>query len=211
MTTCIRILLADDHAVVLKGVRQVLALADDFEVVGEALNGADTLDMVRTRPADLLICDISMPGTHGVDLLRRIRETHARLPVLMFTMHADNHLAMRLLQAGANGYLTKDCEPEELISAVRRTARGRRYVDPGLAATLLLSPPDDKPPHTRLSNRELEVLTLLSGGATVTAIARDLRLSAKTVSTHKSRLMQKLGLESGTDLVRYAMQHGLIR
>jgi len=210
MPSATRVLLADDHRVVLKGVRQVLALADDIEVVGECLDGWQALARVRDTPADVLVSDVGMPGPHGVELVRRVREAQPRLPVLMFTMHADKQLATRLLRAGAAGYLTKDCEPEELIAAVRRTARGQRYVDPEISARMLLEAADGAPPHARLSNRELEVLTLLARGRTVTGIAQELRLSVKTVSTHKARLMQKLQIESGAELVRYALQHQIV-
>lgn len=207
----IRVLLADDHSVVLEGVRRVLALADDLEVVGEARDGWALLKLVRSVQADLLLSDLGMPGPHGVELVRRLREVQPRLPVLVFTMHADNQLATRVLKAGASGYLTKDCEPGELIAAIRRTARGQRYIDPGVSGRLLLDTAGDQPPHAVLSNREYQVLARLAGGASVTAIASELNLSAKTISTHKARLMLKLGLASGADIVRYALAHGLIR
>lgn len=207
----IRILLADDHSVVREGVRRVLALDEDLEVVGEAADGWDLLALVRATPADLLITDLGMPGPNGVELVRRLHETQPRLPLLAFTMHADNQLATRVLRAGANGYLTKDSEPGELIAAIRRITRGQRYVDPGVSGRLLLDARGEDPPHAALSNRELQVLTLLANGATVTAIAQELKLSVKTVSTHKSRLMLKLSLGSSAELVRYALAHGLVR
>lgn len=206
----IRILLADDHSVVREGVRRVLALAEDFEVAGEAADGWDLLALARTTPADLLITDLGMPGPHGIELIKRLREALPRLPILAFTMHADNQLATRVMRAGANGYLTKDSEPGELIAAVRRIARGQRYVDPGVSGRLLLDAQGNEPPHASLSNRELQVLTMLANGSTVTAIARELNLSVKTVSTHKSRLMGKLALASSAELVRYALAHGLV-
>ncbi|MDX5445922.1 MAG: response regulator transcription factor [Zoogloeaceae bacterium] len=207
----IRLLLADDHSVVREGVRRVLALAEDFEVVGEAADGWDLLALARTTPADLLVTDLSMPGPHGVELIKRLREALPRLPILAFTMHADNQLATRVLRAGAKGYLTKDSEPGELIAAIRRIVRGQRYVDPGVSGRLLLDTQGNDPPHAALSNREFQVLTLLASGSTVTAIARELKLSVKTISTHKARLMLKLGLSSGAELVRYALGHGLVR
>lgn len=207
----IRILLADDHSVVREGVRRVLALAEDFAVVGEAADGWDLLAMARALPADLLITDLGMPGPHGIELIKRLREALPRLPILAFTMHADNQLALRVLRAGANGYLTKDSEPGELIAAVRRIARGQRYVDPGVSGRLLLDTQGNEPPHAALSNRELQVLTMLGNGLTVTAIGRELNLSVKTVSTHKARLMIKLALSSSAELVRYALSHGLVK
>ncbi|MDX5364749.1 MAG: response regulator transcription factor [Pseudazoarcus pumilus] len=207
----IRVLLADDHSVVREGVRRVLALADDLEIAGEAADGWEALALARSTPADLLITDLGMPGPHGVELIKRLREALPRLPILAFTMHADNQLATRVLRVGANGYLTKDSEPGELIAAVRRIARGQRYIDPGMSGRLLFDAQGSEPPHAALSNRELQVLTMLANGMTVTAIAQELSLSVKTVSTHKTRLMVKLALSSSADLVRYALAHGLVR
>lgn len=208
----VRILIADDHAVVRKGICQVLALASDFEVVAEARDGREVIEHLRAGGVDLLIVDMSMPGPHGVDLLTRIRAEHPVLPILVLTMCGEVQVAARALKAGANGYLTKDCEPEVLIAAARRVAAGGRYIDPALAEKLVFEmviASGRHAPHEILSNREHEVLVGIASGQSLNDIAEALHVSAKTVSTHKARLMQKLGASSTVELVRYALQHGL--
>ena len=206
------LLIADDHAVVRQGLRQLLGLAPEISVAGEAKNGWEVLEQVRGGDFDLLLLDMTMPGPSGVELIRRVREAAPRLPILVLTMHGESQVAARALKAGAVGYLTKDSEPEQLIAAIRAVVGGARYLAPDLAARMAfdaLAGPDATPAQV-LSEREYEVFLLLARGHGVNDIADQLHLSAKTVSTHKSRLMQKLGLESLSQLVRLALDHHLV-
>lgn len=207
----IRILIADDHAIVRQGVRQVLAFAPDLEVVAEARDGWEVVEHLRRGGIDLLITDMSMPGPHGVDLVKRVKDEHPRLPVMVLTMHGEAQITARVLKAGAAGYLTKDSEPEVLIAAARKVAAGGRHIDPALAEKLVFetSLAGEQRPHELLSNREYEVLVRIARGESLNDIAESLHISAKTISTHKARLMQKLNLHSTAELVRYALQNGL--
>lgn len=208
----IRLLIADDHAIVRSGLKQVFALAPDLEVVGEAVNGNEVLENLRRQLPDLLLLDLNMPGLSGPDLIARIKAHWARLPILVLSMHNEAQVASRVLKAGANGYVTKDSEMDVLLGAIRRVAGGGKFIAPALAEKLVfdLTLGDDRPAHHALSDRELEVFRLLVAGKGVNDIAEQLCISNKTVSTHKTRLMEKLNLESTADLVRYAMQHGLL-
>jgi len=208
----IRLLLADDHAIVRSGLRQLLSLASDLRVIGEAVDGAGVLEALRREPPDLLLLDINMPGLSGADLIVRIRGHWPVLPVLVLSMHNEPQVAARVLKAGANGYVTKDAELDLLLGAIRRVAGGGRYIVPELAEKLVFDQTlaGGPPPHTQLSGRELEVLRLLVAGKGVNEIAAQLFISNKTVSTHKTRLLEKLNLGGTAELVRYAMQHGLL-
>ncbi|MFZ5484171.1 MAG: response regulator [Pseudomonadota bacterium] len=206
------LLIADDHAVVRQGLRQLLGLASEIKVTGEAKNGWEVLDQVREGRFDLVLLDMTMPGPSGVELIRRVRESAPRLPILVLTMHGESQVAARALKAGAAGYLTKDSEPEQLIAAIRAVVGGGRYLAPDLAARMAFDAlaEADAAPVQVLSEREYEIFLLLARGHGVNDIADRLHLSAKTVSTHKSRLMQKLGLESLSQLVRLALDHHLV-
>ena len=207
----IRVLIADDHAIVRQGLRQVLALAPDLELAGEAKDGWEVIDKVRSDHLNLLLLDMTMPGPNGVELIKRVREEAPRLPILVLSMHGESQIAGRAIKAGAAGYLTKDSEPETLISAIRQVAGGAHYIDPAVAARLLFDakPDDTEQPHLALSDREYQVFLLLVQGRGINEIGDALHLSAKTVSTHKFRLMQKLGMDNISDLVRYALKHQL--
>lgn len=208
----IRILIADDHAVVRQGVRQMLSLAPEFEVVDEAKNGWEVIDRIRLGGLDLLLLDMTMPGPSGVELVKRVQDEAPRLPILILTMHGDSPIAARALKAGAAGYLTKDSEPELLIAAVRQVAAGGRYIAPELASRLVfdnIAAPEETP-RKKLSEREYQVFLMLARGRGINDIAEELHLSAKTVSTHKFRLMQKLGLDTISELVRLALNHNLL-
>lgn len=207
----IRVLIADDHAIVRQGLRQVLALAPDLELAGEAKDGWEVIDKVRSDHLNLLLLDMTMPGPNGVELIKRVREEAPRLPILVLSMHGESQIAGRAIKAGAAGYLTKDSEPETLISAIRQVAGGAHYIDPAVAARLLFDakPDDTEEPHLALSDREYQVFLLLVQGRGINEIGDALHLSAKTVSTHKFRLMQKLGMDNISDLVRYALKHRL--
>lgn len=208
----IRLFMADDHAIVRGGLKQIFALAPDLQVVGEAVNGGEVLDALRQQTFDLLLLDMNMPGVSGIDLIARVRAQRADLPILVLSMHNELQVAARVLKAGANGYITKDSEPESLLAAIRKVAGGGKYIDPELAQQMVFndSTLDERPPHELLSDREREVLRLLIAGKGVNEIAEQLCISNKTVSTHKVRLMEKMHLASMADLMRYAMQNGLL-
>jgi DNA-binding NarL/FixJ family response regulator len=208
----IRILIADDHAVVRQGLRQLLSLAPEFVVAGEARNGWEVIDRVRQGELDLLLLDMTMPGPSGVDLVKRVQDEAPRLPILVLSMHGESQVAGRALKAGAAGYLTKDCEPEELLGAIRQVAGGGRYIAPDLASRLVFESIAEPgaTPEKLLSEREYQIFLMLARGRGINDIAEDLHLSAKTVSTHKFRLMQKLGLDSISQLVRLALSHNLL-
>ncbi len=207
----IRVLIADDHGIVRQGIRQLLANAGDFAILAEASNGWETVDKVRNVPVDLLILDISMPGPSGVELIKRVKNESPKTPVLILSMHGESQIAARALKAGAAGYVTKDSEPSVIVAAARKVAAGGRYLDAALAEKLVFEGVDgDLKPHEKLSQREYQVFLLIAQGRSVNDIAALLHLSAKTVSTHKTRLMQKMALSSTADIVRYALTHGLI-
>lgn len=207
----IRILIGDDHAIVRQGLRQVLALIPEVELVGEARNGWEVIELARACSPSLLLLDMNMPGPNGVELIKRMREEAPRLPILVLSMHGESQIAGRAIKSGAAGYLTKDSEPETLVFAIRQVASGGHYIEPAIAERLLFqpSPKDTVEPHTTLSDREYQVFLMLVQGRSVNEIADELHLSAKTISTHKTRLLKKLGLDNLSDLVRYALKHDL--
>ncbi|MDX9995525.1 MAG: response regulator transcription factor [Rhodocyclaceae bacterium] len=209
----IRIVIADDHAIVRQGLRQLLAITPDLELAGEAKDGWEVLERVRSGGFDLLLTDLSMPGPNGVDLVKRVHDEAPRLPVLVLSMHDEAQIATRAIKAGARGYLTKDSEPETLLAAIRKVSSGGHYIDSELASRLVFgqeAASDGEVPHACLSDREYQVFLQLARGESINDIAAALHLSAKTVSTHKFRLMQKMQFESLSDLVRYALRHALI-
>jgi len=207
-----RILIADDHAVVREGVKRLLAAVDNGLVVGEASNGQELLAKSAAETWDVVLLDISMPGRNGLDVLRQLKSTCPLLPILVFSMHPEQQYAMRAFKSGAAGYLTKESIPEELVTAIHKVMQGGRYVSPAMAAYLVdeVARPTDAPPHSYLSDRELQVLCLLASGKTVTQIAAELSLSVKTVSTHRSRMLEKMRLKTNAELIRYAIWHQLI-
>ena len=207
----IRILVADDHAVVRRGLRHIFAMSPDVVIAAEAVDGKDAVEKLRTTPVDVLLMDISMPDTDAVDLLRRVKAEHPGLSVLVHSMHAESSVASRMLKAGASGYITKDSEPEQLIGALRKIASGGRYIGPELAESLAFGDGAGKAPHELLSDRESQVFIQLASGKTLKAIARDLNLSPKTASTYKTRVMQKLKVASDAELIRYAVAHLLVK
>jgi DNA-binding NarL/FixJ family response regulator len=207
----IRLLIADDHAILRSGLRQLFSIAGDITVVGEAEDGAQVLDLVRRQEFDMVLLDLAMPGTSGTDLIARLTERYPRLPILVLSMHNEPQIAERALRAGAAGYITKDSDAVSLLAAVRKVAGGGRFVAPKIAEQLVFRAmdTDPRPPHERLSDRELSIMQLLVHGDAVNDIAETLAISAKTVSTHKTRLLQKMGLRNRTELVRYAITHKL--
>jgi DNA-binding NarL/FixJ family response regulator len=209
----IRIAIVDDHAVVRAGLRQYFADQIDFSVVAEACNGREALDIVRKGGVDVVLLDISMPDQSGVDALAAIRARAPELPVLILSGYAEEHYATTLLRQGASGYLNKDCDPEEIVRAIRTVARGRKYITAGVAERLAdgLGGGGDKALHEQLSERELQVFLRLAQGETIGHMAESLSLSVKTVSTYRTRVMEKMGLASNSDLTYYALKNGLIK
>jgi len=208
----IRVLIADDHAVVRRGVRMVLEDTARIEVVAEAATGAEALDRARKERIDVAVLDLSMPGPGGLEVLRQLKEEHPHLPVLILTMHPEDQYAVRAFRAGASGYLTKQSIPEELIKAVETIASGRRYITPSVADALASEVHHDstKLPHEQLSDREYQVLLLIAAGKTVGEIAEQLRLSPKTVSTYRARVLEKMQLNTSAELTHYAFSHKLV-
>jgi two-component system invasion response regulator UvrY len=210
----IKVAIVDDHAIVRAGLKQFLAEQMDLQVVGEASNGREALDLVRAGNLDVLIMDVSMPDHNGVDALAAIKARAPELPVLILSAYPEAHYATPLLKQGASGYLNKECDPQEIVSAVRTLARGRRYITPAVAELLadqLGGGKHDGPLHEQLSEREFQVFLRLSKGETIGAIAESLSLSVKTVSTYRTRVMEKMKLESNSDLTYYALKNGLIQ
>lgn len=207
----IRVLVADDHAVVRRGLSHIFAMSPDIVIAAEAVDGREVLEKLRTTPVEVLLMDISMPDTDAVDLVKRVKADHPGVAVLVHSMHAETPIASRMLKAGASGYITKDSEPEQLIAALRRVASGGRYIGPELAEQLAFGDGGGRPLHELLSERESQVFVMLASGKTLKAIARELRLSPKTASTYKTRIMQKLKVGSDAELVRYAVAHHLVK
>lgn len=208
----IRILVADDHHVVRHGLRQVFALDSDMDVVSEAKDAWETIEQVEAGGYDLIVLDLSMPGPGGLHLIERIKSTDPAARVLVLSMHADSQIAARAIKAGAKGYLTKDSEAHVIISAARQVSRGANFIDPSLATKMIFSSdarPSDGGNHN-LTNREFEVFLALVRGQSLGDIAAQLGLSVKTISTHKFRLMRKLGFTTMSELVRYAVRSGLV-
>jgi len=206
----IRVLIADDHAVVRHGVKQILQDTREMVVAGEAVNGQEVLEKVRAGAWDVLILDISMPGYNGLDILKELERVRPDLPVLVLSMHPEDQFAMRALKAGASGYLTKDSAPDELVKAIHKVVSGGKYVSPSLAEKLAYGQGVDKLPHETLSDREFQVLRLIAAGKSVKEIAVELALSVKTISTYRVRLLQKMNLATTAELIRYAIQRHLV-
>jgi DNA-binding NarL/FixJ family response regulator len=207
----IRVVIADDHQILREGLKQLLAAASDFEVVGEARDGFEALKLVRENDFDVLLLDLSMPGRSGMELIRQVKGEKPKLRVLVLSMHAEHQYAVRAVKAGASGYLTKDSAATQLVAAIRKVASGGAFISAEVAERIALSamPHAEGPPHESLSDREYQVFQLLVSGKSVSDIAADLNLSVKTVSTHKARLMEKLSLANQTELLRYAIKHRL--
>lgn len=208
----IRVLLADDHAIVRQGLCRVLTLTPDIEVAGEVSDGWQLLNYLENQRADLLLMDMSMPGPCGVDLINKLHTLWPELPLLVFSMYSDSHLAANAIKAGAKGYITKDSDPDMILSAIRHCAAGSLYLHPELGAKLMLQEPEAPRPelHRNLSGREYQIFLLLVKGLPLSEIGETLHISPKTVSTHKFRIMQKLSMKSISELVRYAVRFQLI-
>jgi DNA-binding NarL/FixJ family response regulator len=206
----INLLLADDHTILRNGLKHFFATRDDLSVGGEASSAQEVLDILRSQAFDLLLLDLNMPGISGLDLLKRLHSLYPQLPILILSMHKESEIVSRALKLGASGYLTKTSEPEILLSAIQKVSRGGKFIDPTLVDAMVFEQSSDESPYRILSDRELQVLQLLAAGKHGCDIARQLKLSEKTVSTHKTRMMQKLGIDNTVELIRYAMRHDIV-
>jgi DNA-binding NarL/FixJ family response regulator len=208
----IRVLIADDHPLIRRGLRDLLEAEGNMRVAAEASNAAEVLEKVRKEPFDIVIMDITMPGRTGLDALRDLKKEFPKLPVLMLSIHPEDQYAIRAIKAGAAGYLTKESAPEELVNAIEKVISGGRYVSTHLAQRMAeeLGGLAGREPHELLSDREFEVLCLIGQGQSVTQIADRMSLSVKTVSTYRARILEKTGLKSTADLIRYALEHNLV-
>jgi DNA-binding NarL/FixJ family response regulator len=208
----VEVLVVDDHAIIRDGLKKILADTDDLIVAGEAANGSVALEKVTEREWGMVILDISMPGRNGLELLKLIKAERPKMPVLVFSMHHEEQYAVRAIRAGASGYLSKDSDGELILPAIRKVAAGGVFVSPKLAELLVADVAEHSSvqPHTRLSNREYEVFIRLVRGVSLTEMAEEFSLSIKTVSTHKSHILTKMGLANQVELVRYAVDHDLL-
>ncbi|MGE5471540.1 MAG: response regulator transcription factor [Bacteroidota bacterium] len=206
-----KVLLADDHAIIRDGLKQILADTDDLEVAGEAANGIEVLQLVRQRKWDVLVLDISMPGRNGLDLIHLVKAEQPDLPILIFSMHHEEQYAVRALHAGASGYITKESDSDLLVAAIRRVAGGGVHISDKVAELMVrgIRPSSQNLPHTLLSDREFQVFNMLVNGAGLTEIGAELSLSVKTISTHKSHILQKMNMANTAELIRYAIGHQL--
>lgn len=209
----IRVLIADDHAIVRDGLKQIFKETADIVVAGEAASGTEVIEKIKFEKYDLVVLDISMPGRSGLDVLKYIKLHNPTLPVLVLSMYSEDQYAIRVLKAGAAGYLTKESAADQLISAVRRISEGRKYVSLNLAEKLADSLDENhrKVGHEALSDREFQVLRLLGSGMTVGEIAEELSLSVKTISTNRSRILEKMGMKNNAELICYAIRHNLVK
>ncbi len=208
----IRVLIADDHQIVRAGLRQFISDEPDIRVEGEAASGDEVMARLRETEFDVVVLDISMPDRNGIDVLKLIRQRHPDLPVLILSTYPEDQYAINLIRAGASGYLTKESAPDDLVKAIRTVAQGRRYVSPTVAELLIggLEKPTDQPLHQTLSKREFQIFCKLSRGQSVSVIADELFLSVKTVSTYRSRILEKMGMKTNADLTYYAIKNGLV-
>lgn len=207
----IRVLVVDDHPIVRRGIMQILDAEEDMTCIGTAQNGPEAYACLRKQPADIVILDLALPGESGLEVLQRLKTEYPRLPVLILSIHPEDQYAVRLLKAGAAGYLTKETVPEVLLSAVRKIVSGGRYIGPTLAELLVKERIEGTAPlHERLSDREFQILLLIAQGKALTDIGNDLSLSPKTVSTYRQRILDKMAMKSNADLTRYVIEQGLL-
>ena len=208
----IRLIIADDHTVVRKGLKQIFEETPDIEVTDEAPTGMELLEKIKKDSFDVVLLDISMPGRDGLDVLKVLKTDMPELPVLIFTMYPEEQYALRVLKAGASGYLNKESSPEELIDAIRKVSEGRKYISPYLAELLAsnLETSGEAPLHDNLSDREFQVMCMIASGKTVTEIARQLSLSINTISTYRLRILDKLNMKSNAEITHYAIKNQLV-
>jgi DNA-binding NarL/FixJ family response regulator len=208
----IKVVVVDDHAVVREGLKRIISENPGMAVTGEAGDGHEALRIIKAEPCDVVLLDITMPNKSGLDVLKELHAESPRLPVLVLSMHSEDQYAVRVLRAGAAGYLTKESAPAKLVQAIRKVVRGGKYVSPTLAEKLVfnLESNSQRQPHEILSDREYQVLCLIASGKTVTQVADELALSVKTISTYRVRLLEKLNMKNNAELTRYAIKEGLV-
>lgn len=208
----IRILIADDHAIFREGLKHILSESPDVKVAAEARNGQEVLEKIWSEKYDMVLLDISMPGMSGLEVLKQLKIEKPKLPVLVLSMHPEEQYAVRVLRAGASGYLTKESAPDELITAIRKISQGRKYITASLAERLAFEMEIDseKPLHEVLSDREYQVLRIIAAGKTIKQIAEELSLSIKTVSTYRGRIMEKMKMKTNAELMHYAIKHQIL-
>ena len=208
----IEVLIADDHPVVRRGLKQILADESDITVVGEASNGQELLEQTRKQHCDVIVLDITMPGRGGLDALKELRHEHPKLPVLILSIHPEDQFGLRVLKAGAAGYMTKESASDELVKAIRKVVGGGKYLSPSLAEILAfdLDHDTEKPLHETLSDREYQVICLLASGKTVSDVSRELSLSTKTISTYRMRILEKMKMKTNAELTHYAIKNRLV-
>ena len=208
----LKILIADDHAIVRQGLKQIVAETRDMVVAGEASNGQELFNKLKEDDYDVIVLDITMPGRSGMDVLRQLRSERPRLPVLILSVHSEEQYALRALRAGASGYLTKESAPDELVVAIRKVSLGGKYISSSLAEKLAfeLEVGHGQAPHETLSDREYQVMCMIASGKTVTEIAQELYLSEKTISTYRTRILEKMQMKNNAELTYYAIKNGLV-
>jgi DNA-binding NarL/FixJ family response regulator len=208
----IKILIADDHPVVRKGLKEIIEETPDMIVSDEASNGQETLEKVRKSDFDIVLLDISMPGRSGLDILKELKSEKPELSVLILSIHPEELYAVRVLRAGASGYLTKESAPEELIAAIQKASEGGKYISSSLAEKLAfdLETDAERPLHETLSDREYQVMRMIASGKTGKEIGEELFLSVKTISTYRARILEKMEMKSSAELIHYALKHGLM-
>jgi DNA-binding NarL/FixJ family response regulator len=208
----IRVLIADDHSILRRGLAQIISETKDMQVCGEAESGAQAVRLAREQPVDVVLLDITMPDRNGLDTLKQLKKEKPKLAVLMLSMHPEEAYALRAIKAGASGYLNKASAPALLVTAIRQVASGRRYISPAVAEELAgtIADGSDRAPHETLSDREYETMRLIASGKTLSEIAREMSLSAKTVSVYRARLLQKMKLKNNSELTHYALKNQLV-
>jgi DNA-binding NarL/FixJ family response regulator len=207
----IRIIIVDDHPVVRRGLKQILHEEPDVKVVGEAESAQEAFKIIRTIDCDAVVLDISLPGASGVEILKQLKYEYKKLPVLILSVHPEEEYAVRVMKAGASGYLTKESAPEELVKAIRKIISGGKYISSSLAERLITDiDASGKPRHEKLSDREFEIMRMIARGKAIKKIAEELYLSEKTVSTYRSRLLEKMNMTTNAEIISYALKNKLI-
>jgi DNA-binding NarL/FixJ family response regulator len=208
----IRVIVVDDHAILRRGLISILESCDDLSCVAEGSNAAETMRAIREHSAEALVLDVSMPGKDGIEVLKQVKKERPRLPVLILSSHSEDQYALRSIRAGASGYLNKTSAPQQLVTAIRQIAAGRKYITPELAQSLAdhIESPADGPAHGTLSDREFQTLKLIGSGNSLTEVAEKLCLSVKTVSVYRARLLEKMQMKNNAELTRYAIEQGLV-
>jgi DNA-binding NarL/FixJ family response regulator len=207
----IKVIIVDDHPVVRRGLKQILQEEPDVKVVGEAESAQEALKIIRAIDCDAVVLDISLPGASGVEILKQLKHEYQKLPVLILSVHPEEQYAVRVMKAGASGYLTKESAPEQLVKAIRKIISGGKYISSSLAERLFTDiDASGKPRHEKLSDREFEIMRMIASGKAIKTIAEELYLSEKTVSTYRTRLLEKMGMTTNAEIISYALKNKLI-